>query len=92
MNAAHRSFALVHGAWHGDARLAEPSASLARARPHRHSTDVTGLGERRPICNDSTDSAGRIDHVVCHIEMEGFWRYYNFGPATLIRLGRINSS
>lgn len=37
---------LVHGAWHG-AFVWQTSGSVGRARPHRHGTDLTGLGERR---------------------------------------------
>jgi pimeloyl-ACP methyl ester carboxylesterase len=70
MDTAHRSFVLVHGAWHG-AFVWQNLLLRLRALGHTATAPtLTGLGERRHICNDSTDLEWHIDDVVSHIEME----------------------
>lgn len=81
MNAAHCSFVLVHGARHGPfvwqnlplrlRALGDTATDLTGLG------DVTGLGERRHIGNDSTDLERHIDDLVSHVEMEDLKRCHN---------------
>jgi pimeloyl-ACP methyl ester carboxylesterase len=68
--AQHRSFVLVHGAWHG-ALVWRNVLSRLRALGHTATAPtLTGLGERRHTRNDSTDLQTHIEDVVAHVEME----------------------
>lgn len=70
MNTEQRSFVLVHGAWLG-AFVWQDLLRRVRALGHiATAPTLTGLGERRHVCNDTIDLRWHTDDVVSHIEME----------------------
>jgi pimeloyl-ACP methyl ester carboxylesterase len=70
IDAPHRSFVLVHGAWHG-AWVWKDVLLRLRALGHTATAPtLTGLGERRHTGNDTADLETHVEDVVSHIEME----------------------
>ncbi|VIO71548.1 Pyrethroid hydrolase [Bradyrhizobium ivorense] len=66
----HRTFVLVHGAWHGGWCWADLAREL-RERGHRVTTPtLTGLGERAHLLSPAVDLETHISDVVSHIDAE----------------------
>jgi pimeloyl-ACP methyl ester carboxylesterase len=70
MNTGHRSFVLVHGAWHG-AYVWQSILPQLRALGHiATAPTLSGLGERSYFASDTIDLKWHIEDVVSHIVME----------------------
>jgi pimeloyl-ACP methyl ester carboxylesterase len=69
-DAPHRSFVLVHGAWHGGWVWRDVLARLRALGHTATAPTLTGLGERRHTGNDTADLETHVEDVVSHIEME----------------------
>lgn len=66
----HRSFVLVHGAWHGAWVWKEVLARLRALGHTATAPSLTGLGERQHTGNDTADLETHVEDVVSHIDME----------------------